>query len=252
MIKGIFEDAFSTAILIISAITLMLTPSALAQIPQDTIPYDHRKEIRLGLPNRQDSIDMGLIIEIPKDAEFPSIDSIPGNDSLIVPSLLPEDSLKTERNWKGVNHYFKHDYPNPRKAFYFSLIVPGGGQIYNKRYWKLPFVYAIIGGAGYSVVFNNREYRKFRTAYENRVNGIPDDYIGIINSLDKLKAISDSYRSSMELSYVFLIGGYLFTAAEALVDAHLKTFDISEDLSFQLRPFLTTTGPGIGVVFSFK
>lgn len=227
-------------------------PALYAQIPLDSLNLDPREEIRLGLPSRRDSIAMGLILDTLERTENRQVDSIPKIDSLSEGvHTLDKDSLQAEKKWKGVSHFFSHDYPNPKKAFYLSLVVPGAGQIYNKRYWKLPFAYAIIGGAGYGVIFNTREYRKFRTAYENRVNEIPDDYIGIINSLDKLKAISDSYRSSMELSYIFLIGGYLFIATEALVDAHLKTFDISEDLSLRVRPVLAPTGIGAGVVFTF-
>ncbi len=198
--------------------------------PRDTLPENW---VRLGIPNLQDSIDLGYVSE----PDFTQ-DSIPPNEFKKKKGLL-------------VHSFFVEDYPNPKKAFWFSLAIPGGGQIYNKRYWKLPFVYAIIGGAGYGVYFNTTEYRKFRRAYENRVNGEPDEFQGIITSLQTLKNITDSYRSSMELSYVFLIGGYLFTAAEALVDAHLKTFDVSEDLSFKVVPVFYFGSAGLGAKVFF-
>ncbi len=233
-----------------------------AQVDRDTISDEEFNDRqRLGIPNRQDSIDMGLIIEAqpPNDSiqidTLVTIDTIPKSDSLIVDSLLIDslntDTLMDERKWQGVGHFFKHDYINPRKAFFIGLIFPGGGQIYNKRYWKLPFAYAILGGAGYGVIFNTREYRRFRTAYENRVMELPDEFENTITSLEKLKSISDSYRSSLELSYVLLVGGYLFIATEALVDAHLKTFDVSEDLSLKIKPVLSPMGSGVGVVFNF-
>jgi hypothetical protein len=196
----------------------------------DTLPED---PIGLGIPNEQDSIDLGYIKGSLEAKE----------------EILQRDSLEHKSSF--LNVFFKEDYPNPKKAFFLALAVPGGGQLYNKRYWKLPFVYAIIGGAGYGIYNNTQEYRRFRTAYESRIKGEPDEFVGIITSLQTLKNISDSYRSSMELSYVFLLGGYLFTAAEALVDAHLKTFDVSEDLSLQFRPVFFGSSLGLAARLHF-
>lgn len=217
----------------------------------DTIPDNREHHIRLGLPNRQDSINMGLIFEN-DDQDSVEQNSVPLVEEIMsipFPDSITIDSSEKKR--KGLNHFLKHDYPNPRKAFFLSLAIPGGGQLYNQRYWKLPFVYAIIGGAGYSIYFNTTEYRRFRTAYENRITGIPDEFEHTITNLQTLKSITDTYRSNMELSYVFLIGGYLFTAAEALVDAHLKTFNVSDDLSIKIKPSFHTDNTGVGLVFSF-
>jgi hypothetical protein len=221
---GVFW-CFSLSLFALSSMDGQLTSFSLDTLPEDPVG--------LGLPTEQDSIDLGYIL-----------------GSTEAKIVLPQrDSIENKSSF--VYALFKEDYPNPRKAFFFALAVPGGGQLYNKRYWKLPFVYALIGGAGYGIYTNTQEYRRFRTAYESRVKGEPDEFLGIITSLQTLKNISDSYRSSMELSYVFLLGGYLFTAAEALVDAHLKTFDVSEDLSLQLRPVFYGSSLGIAARLSF-
>ncbi len=127
--------------------------------------------------------------------------------------------------------------PSPPKAAMLSATLPGLGQIYNQKYWKVPIIYAGFGTLAYFVDFNNTNYRKWRRAWLARVDGNPgtiDDFP--LHSTDVLERAMNYYRRNLEISYMLAAGLYLLNILDASVDAHLMNFDVGEKLSFGLQP----------------
>jgi hypothetical protein len=127
----------------------------------------------------------------------------------------------------------------PKKAGYLSAALPGLGQIYNKRYWKLPIIYGAFGTVGYFIGWNNNKYQQYRNAYLLK-KSFPidelDDPLAIEISEDNLKRGLDYYRRNRDLLMILLVGVYIIQVLDAHIDAHLMEFDISEDLSFRIEP----------------
>lgn len=128
---------------------------------------------------------------------------------------------------------------NPKTAALLALI-PGMGQIYNRRYWKLPIVYGGLGFLGYMTLTNYTQYGCLRKAYLHTVDNDPDtnyqcDLAPNANAAD-LKILRDNTRETGEMFLIFSILFYGLTIGEAFVDAHLMEFDIDDDLSLRLQP----------------
>lgn len=159
-----------------------------------------------------------------------------------------QDSLAKEagtpKKKRFLHRIFKENYPNPNMALYLSLAVPGAGQIYNKRWWKLPIIYGAYGGLIYAAGFNRNYYRRLRDAYIAELNGIPHEFSGTRLKANDLRRLRDSYDKNKQLSYIGIFGIHLLQAAEAFVDCHLRTFDVSDDLSLHLKPSVLTAFPG--------
>ena len=147
------------------------------------------------------------------------------------------------------------------KAAAFSAVLPGLGQAYNRKYWKIPIIYAGFGVITYFVISNNNEFQTYKEAYIYTANGetypIDNPYVGKYN-LSQLQDGMDYYRRNRDLSYI--IGGiwYVANILEAYVDAHFFDYDISEDLSMRLSPSVyslpTSTYqpvPGIKIALKF-
>ncbi|NCD41435.1 MAG: hypothetical protein EOL88_05015 [Bacteroidia bacterium] len=148
---------------------------------------------------------------------------------------------------------------SPKKATLYSAILPGLGQAYNKKYWKIPIVYAGFAGCTYLIVSNNTEYRKFIAAYnyihEGAVGEPPNDYAVRYGTTEQLLNGQYLYRRALEQSVIFTVLWYGLTIIDATVDAHFFYFDISEDLSVDWKPKIIQPAPGIhytGVALTFK
>lgn len=139
---------------------------------------------------------------------------------------------------------------SPRKAAIYSTILPGLGQAYNKKYWKIGVLYAGIGGLTYSIIRNNNDYLTYRTAYRARMDG---DSTTIDDFSDKTKPnyLNDDYllaytKSAHRWRDLSIFGAallYVLNIVDASVDAHLFSFDVSDDLSLNIQPlFITTAG----------
>jgi hypothetical protein len=130
-------------------------------------------------------------------------------------------------------------FPNPRKAFLWS-IIPGGGQIYNKKlaWLKLPIVYGALGTGVYFINSNTKDYRRFKLAYSEKINKKPFSDNTIPNSVDaaRLKQIRDLLFKRVQVSYILTTAGYLLAGVEAFTSAHLAHFDVNDDLSLQIKP----------------
>lgn len=152
----------------------------------------------------------------------------------------------------------KNRLPVPKKALLYSFILPGSGQVYNGHWWKAPFAVGALGGMGYLVYFNNDYYQRLKKALELELQDQPHEFSSFNLGVNGLRANRDSYDKNRQLSYVGVVAVYGLIAVEAFVDAHLQNFDISEDLSWRIKPTFQTdprsgmSGPGIGLVFMVK
>jgi len=131
-------------------------------------------------------------------------------------------------------------YHSPKKAAIYSAILPGAGQFYNKKYWKMPIIYAGAVGLTYSFQFNQSHYVKYRNALRDRLNGNPDDYLGIYSE-DQLSTLYQYYHRYRDLTVIGGLVLYVLNIVDAAVDAHLYTFNVSDDLSFNIQPTLINT-----------
>ncbi len=133
--------------------------------------------------------------------------------------------------------YLEH---SPKKATLWA-ILPGAGQIYNKKYWKLPVVYAGFGVIGYFAVTNRNEYLKYHDAYicSATLGNECENPLAQKYSTDDLKTIRDYYRRNTELSFIVGAAWYILQMVDAVVDAHLYYWNVSEDLSLKVEPALT-------------
>lgn len=148
---------------------------------------------------------------------------------------------------------------SPGKAALYSAIVPGLGQIYNKKYWKIPIVYAGYGVLAYFIITNANYYMDYQCAYIEKVNGnTQGNYANLVNRYteDQLMSAREYYRRNLEISILLSAVWYSLTILDAAVDAHLKTFDISTDLSMGVGPAAIPLPdmpqPGAGIRLTFK
>ena len=139
--------------------------------------------------------------------------------------------------------------PDPSRATWSALVFPGGGQIYNHKYWKLPIVYGGFLGCAYALNWNNQMYSDYSQAYLDIMDDDPgtasyEDFLppryDVEANKDYLKRVfknrKDNYRRQRDLSIFCFIGVYLLSVVDAYVDAELSNFDITDDLSVQVRP----------------
>ena len=126
---------------------------------------------------------------------------------------------------------------SPKKATIMSACLPGLGQFYNKKYWKIPIIYVGEAVVAYAVVFNSHYYKLLKLAYQYRTDGDSTTIDNYPNySTDGLQTLRDYYRRNMELSYI--IGGaiYILNIIDADVDAHLYHFDVNDNLTMNIDP----------------
>lgn len=140
--------------------------------------------------------------------------------------------------------------PNPKRAMWLAIVVPGAGQIYNRKYWKLPIVYGGFLGCAYAWRWNNQMYRDYSQAYMDIMDDDPNTqsynqflHLGMEITDDNkeryqnlFKRRKDYYRKYRDLSIFCLIGVYALSVIDAYVDASLSQFDISKDLSLKIEP----------------
>lgn len=184
------------------------------------------------------------------------------NDSVVDIELLakePIDAEMTEEGGETVVVVDDYPYgfdgkkifnPDPTRAVWMSALCPGLGQIYNRRYWKLPIIVAGFMGLGYGTSWNNDQYRDYSNAYMDLMSGDPSkkSYMDFFppntdeSSLDKewlksvMKTRKDYYRRNRDLCIICMVAVYLLSMIDAYVDAELAHFDISPDLSMDVSP----------------
>ena len=151
----------------------------------------------------------------------------------------------------------KNTFPenhSPKKAAIMSACLPGLGQIYNKKYWKVPVVYAGFAGLGYSFAFNQNKYSKYRKAYNdvNTVFPFEGKY-----SKDNVHTLENFYHKNRDRSVIGIAFFYLLNIIDANVDAHLFSFDVSNNLSFNIYPYFQNNTafslyPASEIMLTFK
>lgn len=144
--------------------------------------------------------------------------------------------------------------PKPKKSALYAAILPGSGQIYNRQYWKVPVVYGLAAVAGYFLVDNTKNYRKYRKAYVSRLSNpaYQDEFTGV-RSLTDLQTLQDYYKKNLDLTYLLTGVGYLLQVVDALAFAHLKNFDVSPNISMRAAPLAAPNGGlGVGLVLGWK
>lgn len=153
-------------------------------------------------------------------------------DTITVPPTTTPSAVDTLlANYKALH--------SPRRAAFYSAVLPGLGQIYNRQYWKLPLVYAAIGISTGVFIFNMDKYTEFRNAYRARVANLNNpDYIDPYPrySGEDLKYLRDAYRQYVDYSVLVFVAAYALQIVDATVFAHLRQFDISDDLSLRVAP----------------
>lgn len=160
--------------------------------------------------------------------------------------------------------------PDPVKATWMALVIPGGGQIYNRKYWKLPIFYGGFAGCAYALDWNRRMYKDYTQAYKDAVNEnwkatsitslIPEGYIDRIDKTQLTKVLKnrkDRFRRYRDLSIFAFIAVYALSVVDAYVDAELSNFDIGPDLSLHVEPALMKKVNGVqnnsvGLLCSFS
>ncbi len=142
----------------------------------------------------------------------------------------------------------------PSKAAFYSAVVPGLGQVYNKKYWKLPIVYGGMGAGLYFYFDNNKVYNQFRDIYKRRLMGYTDDAYGYLDN-DRILRVQRTAQRNRDLSLVVTIGVYILNIIDANVDAHLNQFNVNDDLTlepaFDYNPHTQNYQYGMRAVLQF-
>ena len=170
-------------------------------------------------------------------------------DSLLVdPQLIIEEP-----------NYKPYDPLSPARAAFYSAVLPGLGQAYNGKYWKIPIVYTALGVGIYFYFDNDRQYDRYRDAYKSRLAGNTDDEFSDENGQPIVSTAGlidgqEFYQKNKEISIMVTLGLYALNIIDANVDAHLQQFNVSEDLS--LKPSLNydrfTGKPDYGLTLNFN
>lgn len=230
---------------------------AQAQKVKQAVTVPHAQARREGLIRAQvpDSLAIDTLL-VGVDAVSEQADSIlleedyqkaisASSDSVSPRIVLAPDSVPQSESAR-LNQRF---VPDPKKAMWLAIVFPGGGQIYNRKYWKLPLVYGGFMGCLYAMTWNNTMYRDYSQAYidimdsdantKSYENFIPASY-DIQGNLTRLQELfqrkKNYYRRYRDLSMFCMIGVYVLSVLDAYIDAELSSFDISHDLSLQVKP----------------
>jgi hypothetical protein len=143
----------------------------------------------------------------------------------------------------------------PAKAAFYSAVVPGLGQVYNKKYWKIPIIYAGMAAGIYFYKQQDDDYDRFRNAYKRRLAGYDDDEFQGISS-DRLINAQKSAQKNKSISIIVTVAFYLLNVVDANVDAHLRQYEVSEDLSlqpnFDYNQFNAKPQYGMSLTYRFK
>lgn len=170
-------------------------------------------------------------------------DTIPSEPTYQQDSIIGFRGLKPPAETQEIEMVNKSHDPN--QAAWYSAVVPGLGQAYNKKYWKIPIIWAGIGGFAYFIDWNNEQYQFFR---KNLIYEAEGNQNGFVNEtpLDAatLKSARDQYRRNRDMLVIFGVIFYMLNIVDAHVDAHLIEFDVNQSLSAQLVPSIQNNPNG--------
>jgi Family of unknown function (DUF5683) len=167
-------------------------------------------------------------------------------------SLFAQAKKDTVLVVKDTSKLQEIDPLTPAKAAFYSAILPGLGQAYNKKYWKIPLVYGAIGTSLYFYLDNNKKYHDYRDAYKRRLEGYNDDNYQFLDE-NRLVAGQKFYQRNRDLSALFVVGFYVLNIIDANVDAALIQFNVNERLSLrpEIYPDDVTFRPNVGLTFNY-
>lgn len=159
-------------------------------------------------------------------------------DSLTIPDSNSIDGLEVITPQKKIEKIADSTpVHSPKKAMLLSALIPGGGQIYNKKYWKAPIVWVGFAAFGYFINQNNREYKRFKKAYVYNTDGDSSTISEFPLAEASLIANErDIYRKWRDLSIILTVGWYALSIIDANVDAHMFTFDVSDVATLRWEP----------------
>ena len=177
-------------------------------------------------------------LKMPVDSVLTAQDS--SNLAKLNQSLKP---VKKKRDWSTW-------HPEAKRAMWMALVLPGAGQIYNRKYWKLPIIYGGFVGCAYAITWNNQMYHDYSQAYLDIMDDDPNTqsynqflHLGATidaSNIDRYKEIfrkrKDKFRRWRDMGVFVMIGVYAFSVIDAYVDASLSEFDISDDLTLRVEP----------------
>lgn len=182
--------------------------------------------------------------------------------------LATDYSLLENRIYNTSNFYISQEdstnqsreYPSPKSVLYKSLIIPGWGQVVNKQIWKVPIIYGVFAGIGVYTVYIDGQYKDYRAAYYNSTQGEDNDFqfgptperLQGVNA-NQLQSTRNNLRNRRDLMFVIMGVAYGMNALDAYIFAHMRSFDVSDDLSARaiLQPTILAEGrPGIQLKLS--
>ena len=228
----------------------VLVPDSVPQLVVDTLS---RKRLALVSDSlyRSTVNELGVVplntVDRPVEAAASSASAMPVSTAAVDSA---RKSLRREQRLQKLTSFT----PDPNKATWAGIVFPGGGQIYNHKYWKLPIVYGGFLGCAYALNWNNQMYSDYSQAYLDIMDDDPgtasyEDFLppryNVEANKDYLKRVfknrKDNYRRQRDMSIFCFIGVYLISVVDAYVDAELSNFDITEDLTVQVRPSIVDT-----------
>lgn len=206
------------------------------EVKSDTTAVPNALKRRMGImsPAQRDSLTME------EQKRMRQLEAPVDTASLMAKSdSLQSTPVKEKKQW----------IPDPKKATWLALVIPGGGQIYNRKYWKLPIVYGGFVACAYALSWNNQMYSDYSQAYldimdddpttNSFMDFLPPNY-NITGNESRFQTIfknkKDFYRRYRDLSIFCFIGVYVLSVIDAYVDAELSNFDISKDLGLRVEP----------------
>lgn len=230
--ERVFLQILMIAGILIAAISLNVNAEI---IPSNT---QNISLLNDSLKQRTDSIVKEITHEADSIAKSLSADSVNAIAGLM-------DSLNTDKKLKTPKVFI----PDPKRALWLSLVIPGAGQIYNRKFWKLPIIYGGFIGCTYALLWNQQMYKDYSQAYVDIMDDDPNTAsynkmlplgYDITGKEEQFKNIfkhkKDYYRKYRDLSIFAFFGVYLLSVVDAYVDAQLSSFDISKDISMQFAP----------------
>ncbi len=261
-----FKQIYRYLILLLVCLLQMNSGMLYAQEENDTIAAPKALLKRMGVPeNGNDSISVRRVVP----AMVEDFDDAAVTDSINAQNLqqwedieAPVDTAKLIAQSDSIQNAAapptperKRWVPNPAKATWLALVIPGGGQIYNRKYWKLPIVYGGFVACAYALSWNNQMYSDYSQAYLDLMDADPttDSYkdflppnYDITGSESRYQTIfkkkKDYYRRYRDISIFCFIGVYILSVIDAYVDAELSNFDISKDLGLKVEPAIMDNG----------
>lgn len=232
---------------VLVCIALISLSGVIGAFAQQPIPRSQQRRERIQVAQTTDSTDVDLQMADSiarenkaqmEDMEAPIKSTELATDIKDVD--LPDESVIKEE---------KQFIPDPARATWMAVIFPGGGQIYNRKYWKLPIIYGGFVGCAYALTWNGQMYSDYSQAYLDIMDDNPstDSFLDLLppgypveSNMDYLKRVikrkKDYYRRYRDMSIFIFVGVYAISVIDAYVDAELASFDLSKDLTMKLEP----------------